>query len=325
MVEQIRENLYRIEVPLPGSALRVLNSYYLRGKDRDLLIDTGFRCRESYNALKEALDQLGSDPERRDVLLTHFHTDHSGMADLFVGKTGRVYIGRVDLNYYRCYLAGSSDQMQFERFVSDGFPPDLMAKTFTTNPARTMRLEKIGPEFSGLQDGDVLSVGDFQLKTILVPGHTPGNCMFWLEREKIMFTGDHVLFDITPNITAWPIIPNSLKSYLESLERAETYPVVLALPAHRHTGNYHERIRRIRQHHAERLEEVVRIIREHPGLTAYEITGRMRWRIHADSWEEFPLTQRYFAVGECLSHLDYLRAQGTIHSKRENGIYHYYE
>ena len=97
MIEEVCKNIYRIGVALPGNPLRELNSYFLRGDDRDLLIDTGFRrpvCRE---ALQAGLDELGSDPARRDVLCTHLHSDHSGMADLFAGPGRRIYMGRTDL------------------------------------------------------------------------------------------------------------------------------------------------------------------------------------------------------------------------------------
>ena len=50
MPEQIIPNLYRIPVPLPGNPLKELNAYLIRGTDRPLLIDTGFRqeaCRQA--------------------------------------------------------------------------------------------------------------------------------------------------------------------------------------------------------------------------------------------------------------------------------------
>ena len=47
MTECISEGLYRIPVPLPGNPLRELNSYLLRGRERSLLIDTGFRQEEA--------------------------------------------------------------------------------------------------------------------------------------------------------------------------------------------------------------------------------------------------------------------------------------
>ena len=38
----------------------------------------------------------------------------------------------------------------------------------------------------------------------------------------------------------------------------------------------------------------------------------MTWNIRCRSWEDFPLLQKYFAVGEALSHLDYLEVRGEV-------------
>ena len=67
--------------------------------------------------------------------------------------------------------------------------------------------------------------------------------------------------------------------------------------------------------------ETREIITRTPGLSAYEIAGRMKWKIRADSWDDFPLQQKWFAVGECLSHLDYLLARGKIRRTEEGGIF----
>ena len=130
-----------------------------------------------------------------------------------------------------------------------------------------------------------------------------------------MFTGDHVLFDITPNITSWTGMRDALGSYLENLERVREYPVRLALPGHRHTGDYRARVEAIQRHHAARLADALRIVEAAPGLTAYEIAGRMSWNIRARSWDEFPLVQKWFAVGECISHLDHLRRRHLVRSE----------
>ncbi|MFQ8841384.1 MAG: hypothetical protein ACLR8P_11160 [Clostridium fessum] len=37
---------------------------------------------------------------------------------------------------------------------------------------------------------------------------------------------------------------------------------------------------------------------------------RCAGRSGAASWEEFPPSQKWFAVGECMAHLDYLRLRG---------------
>lgn len=57
--------------------------------------------------------------------------------------------------------------------------------------------------------------------------------VLWEATHGILLLGDHVLFDITPNITAWPGYDNPLGGYLRSLERVRALPVKLPLPAHR--------------------------------------------------------------------------------------------
>ena len=106
MVEAVAKNIYRIGVLLPGNPLKELNSYFIRGEERDLLIDTGFRCEACQKALEDGLRELESDPEKRDVLATHVHSDHSGMADLFIGRGRKAYMGQIDLNYQKATLYG---------------------------------------------------------------------------------------------------------------------------------------------------------------------------------------------------------------------------
>ncbi len=43
MIEELYPGIFRIGVVLPGNPLRELNSYFIRGEESDLLIDTGFR------------------------------------------------------------------------------------------------------------------------------------------------------------------------------------------------------------------------------------------------------------------------------------------
>ena len=96
MPQEIIPNLYRIPVPLPGNPLKELNAYLLRGKDRALLVDTGFRQDPCRQALFSQLAELGLKPGDVDVLLTHLHSDHSGLAPEAAGERGTIYISAVD-------------------------------------------------------------------------------------------------------------------------------------------------------------------------------------------------------------------------------------
>ena len=323
MWEQITKEIFKIQVPLPNSPLRELNSYLIRGPERELLIDTGFQndvCRE---VLETALAEIGSDIERRDVILTHVHSDHSGLAEELAGRERKIFISAPDLWCVKAFKNGTLRPMQIDHYCEDGFPREQVEKLFSSGAEWIAISKRVDARFSPLKDGDEILVGDHMLKMILTPGHSPGNAMFWLEKEKIMFTGDHVLFDITPNIAAWGIMKDSLGEYLASLKKVRDYPVKLALPAHRESGDYRTRIDQLLIHHEARANETLQIVCDLPGLSAYEIASHMSWKIRAKSWEDFPLTQKWFAVGECLSHLDHLVLRGVLRRSQEDGFRRY--
>lgn len=325
MVEEIYKNIYRIGVALPGNPLKELNSYFIRGEDddHDILIDAGFRRTICQEALEEGLKQIGSETARRQMLVTHLHSDHSGMADLFVGPGQPVYMSETDLSYLSRLYTQELSGTRYNRFIEEGFSAELLEEMYKKNPAFTEGIPSLNG-FVPVKDKEEIRVGEYILQSILVPGHTPGNTMYYIKDKKIMFTGDHILFDISPNITYWPGVPDSLGSYLDSLNKALEYDVEIAFPGHRQTGDYKERIKALLIHHERRLANAMSIIEQYPGKNAYDITGLMKWKIHARNWEEFPVVQKWFAVGECLAHLDYLMNRGKVRRELSGSEYKYY-
>lgn len=76
----------------------------------------------------------------------------------------------------------------------------------------------------------MLEVGGYRLEVLRTPGHTPSHLCLWMAEQQVMFTGDHVLFDITPNITRWPNLENALGCYLRSLKQVREYDVKRPCP-----------------------------------------------------------------------------------------------
>ena len=318
-LEEIMEHIYRIPVPLPGNPLKELNAYLIKGRDRTLLIDTGFRQDECREALFSGLKELGLGPGDADILLTHLHSDHAGLAPEAAGERGTIYVSEVD----RPFLADMSVREEFrlqsdQRFLAEGFPPDLVKTRRDSNPAWALAPAD-GGHYEGLEDGQVIETGGYKLHCLLMPGHTPGQMCFWMEDRQVMVLGDHVLFDITPNITSWAAMPDALGTYLEKLKEIRAYDVKRPLPGHRKPGDMKGRIDQLLVHHARRLEEAYQAVANHPGAAAYELAGYMTWKIRASSWEEFPLAQKWFAVGECMSHLAHLMAEGRVRREVVDG------
>lgn len=324
--EEVCKNIYRIPVRLTGNPLKELNSYLIKDPGRSLLIDTGFRREECREDLLAGLEELGVYLEDIDIFLTHLHSDHSGLAAELIAPGGKVYIGKIDYEWLdNTEFIEAKRNHYLRSYRQGGTPAKTIDKMLVHNPAVTEAAVPGCENYVPMHSGEKLKVGGYELECIWTPGHTPGHMCLWNEENGIMFTGDHILFDITPNITQWPGVEDSLGDYLDSLEMMKWYPVRLALPGHRKTGDYSRRISQLQEHHQRRLDEALRVIKETPGMSTYEITGHLTWRIRARNWEEFPDTQKFFAVGECMAHLDYLQKRGQISSGMDKeGILRYF-
>ena len=84
------------------------------------------------------------------------------------------------------------------------------------------------------------------------------------------------------------------------------------MPGHRRLiDNPGARIEELKKHHAHRLDEVLTILKKGP-LSAFQMAAHMTWDINCESWDQFPVAQKWFALGEAISHLRYLEEDGKI-------------
>ena len=102
---------------------------------------------------------------------------------------------------------------------------------------------------------------------------------------------------------------------MTSLDKAYRLDVRLVLPGHRRIfRDSRKRIRELKEHHQTRIEEILSIL-DKSAMTAYQIASQMSWDLDCDSWDLFPVSQKWFATGEAIAHLKYLDEKGII--KRE--------
>lgn len=318
MAEEIQPNLWRLEIPLVGNPLKNINSYLITG-ERNLLIDTGFREEPCRKAMDRQLRELKVDLSRTDIFLTHLHSDHSGLSTELHRPGCRILISEPDGKSLITHGSDTYWRAKCDNAVREGFSPEEMRRLWGTNPAKEAAPE-IFSHYTYLHGGERLNYGGYRLHCLLTPGHTPGHLCLYDAERKLLFSGDHVLFRITPNICRWAELPDALGSYLDSLNKIRALPVRTVLTGHRReAGNFCTRVDELRAHHVCRIAETLRIVRECPGLNAYQIAGNMAWNIRCRSWEEFPLLQKYFAVSEALSHLDYLEVRGAVARIKREG------
>jgi hypothetical protein len=50
------------------------------------------------------------------------------------------------------------------------------------------------------------------------------------------------------------------------------------------------------------------------------VASQMTWDIDSESWDQFPVAQKWFATGEAISHLRYLEEEGKLVRKASGEI-----
>jgi len=308
VIEEIFANLYKIEIPLPKNPLKTLNSYVIKDSERNLIIDTGWNQDECMNAMQAGLRELGVDIKKTDFFITHLHSDHLGLVSTLATDTSTIYFNQPDANRFNSGIH-LNDFINFARL--NGFPENELQAALHSHPGFKYR-SNVYLAFHILKEDDTISIGDYLFKCVQTPGHTLGHMCLYEPNKKIFVAGDHILNDITPTIQLWSDDWDPLKEYLGSLDKVYQLDIELVLPGHRDVfRNCKERIQELKYHHQKRLDEIIFILEE-GSQNAFQVASQMSWDIIYDSWDLFPVTQKWFAIGEAISHLKYLKEKGVI-------------
>ncbi len=320
MLELVYPNIYCNKIPLPRNPLKTLNSYIVVSPDRNLIIDTGFNQPECEEALFSGLAELGLDLTKTDVLLTHLHSDHTGLASLLEQKGARIYAGAKESIAIRKMNGAKSWNWMGE--IATLFGLDEYNITVNDHPGyryRPLPLANCIP----LSEGDQLRYGDYTFSIVDIPGHTPGQIGLYEAKHQLFFCGDHILASITPNITFWDFEQDSLAQYFSSLRKVEAMQIDWLFTAHREIVRDHKtRINQLIGHHEKRLAEIMHILGDEK-KNASQVAALMHWEIRAKNWQEFPKAQKWFATGEAAAHLEYLFNTGQIQRTTTAGTMYY--
>lgn len=316
MVEEVLPGVFRMAVPLPRSPLKATNSYLILDSERSLVVDTAFNrpeCRDAFIAL---LEEAGESPDNVDYFVTHLHADHMGLAASLARNGAVVYFNEPDLP-----LARPDDaywDWMGSIYKQHGLPLSDSREAMSRHPGRIYGPEGDFP-YTIVHDGDVIKRGPYTLRCVETVGHTPGHMCLLFQEANVLLCGDHILGDITPNITMWTGMTNPLGRYLDSLDMVADMHVTRALTGHRSLiDDCAGRIAELKEHHRLRLEEVVAALRDGE-QDAATVTPRISWDLRYDHWDDVHPVQKLFATGEAIAHLQYLEARGTAVSSERDG------
>ena len=317
-VEQLREDLWSIPVPMPDNPLRYVTCYVFALAGGGLgMVDTGWDSDDAWDSLRAGFTAIGGDlADVRGVLVTHMHGDHHGLSARVREASG----AWVAMHPADAEIVRRSREADLEVFIRDQIASmvalgadQASATSDAPTPERLAGLRRQAVPDRLLEDGDVADFPGWSLRAVHTPGHTPGHLCFAEERTGLFLAGDHVLPRISPNIstTGRDDGADPLRDYLASLARvgALEEPVEV-LPAHewRFRG-LGLRTRELTSHHEHRLTELLDAIRAHPHSTPWDLAGYLTW---SRPWEQYANAMRMFAVTETVAHLRLLASRGLV-------------
>jgi glyoxylase-like metal-dependent hydrolase (beta-lactamase superfamily II) len=319
--------LWSVPVPIPGNPLGYTLVYALDSPAGPVLVDAGWQHAASWEALSGGLATLGLDVAGvYGVIVTHHHPDHSGLAGRVREASGAwIAMHPADIALIRRFHKIHGESLREWEAAS---LRRAGASEAEVGQAQSWDRQHIDPPAipdRELADGDLADLPGRDLRVIHTPGHSPGHVCLYLEDSGRLFTGDHVLPKITPNIGLYALDDqdaNPLADFLQSLTRTAKVGAREALPAHEFGfTDVDARIAAIEAHHEERLGEVMTILADAAGrraaapgggaaggfVTLWEVTSRLRWNV---AWADMNPMLRRMASGEAAAHLRLLESRG---------------
>jgi len=311
-MEEISRNLFMITVPMPFR-LKHVHIFVLIQDDGITLFDTGLNTPETVSILEESLRTVHK--KLRDIhriFITHHHIDHCGMAGRIKAISGaEIHVSEIG----REVLSVRTDEAELVRLVRDfcllhGLPEsttDFVINLF-------LAFKTAGSPFEGdrfFQADSRQVAGETEFQAIATPGHTRDHISYYFPKEGLLLSGDHVLPEITPNLSPDLFCPDfrPLRSFLDSLTRIETLPVGKVYPAHGDPfPNLADRIKEIKAHHEVRKGLALGSVTRGP-RTTFEVSRD----IFGDDLPEF---DRFLALNETYVHLVELVHEGATKEER---------
>ncbi len=308
------ENIHAVAIPLPGFPDLITSNVYVLGKGPLTLIDTGPKFPGSLEFIEKeikAVDLDIKDVER--IILTHGHIDHFGLAANII---------KLSRHPVECFIhAGdkwrlSSDNFQEDTWSADGkdlmdmagLPQEEMEKLRRRFSFFSELCDPLN-EVSTMLDGDDFIGDGYHLRVIHTPGHSPGSICLYEPRNKVLFSGDHIIKHITPN----PLMeikrehlqdPNyqSLREYMLSLDKVACLDVRFVFTGHgEYVGDLQTIISSYVKHHRQRMDLVW-------GALKKEV--RPLYNLIDDVFPYVPENDVFLAISEIIVHLEILINEG---------------
>lgn len=319
-MREVVPGIFWLRMPLPF-ALDHINLWLLADDDGWTIVDCGFgndATRDLWQAIFDA--HLGGKPVTR-IVVTHFHPDHFGLAAWLAERwNADVHMTEPEFATARAWFdAGPLHRREAHAALFRLHGLELPEPTAQRQNLFKRGVPALPSSIIPLRDASRLRIKGREWRVITGYGHSPEHAALYCEAAGVLIAGDMVLPRISTNVSVQPYLPEGdpLGRFLDSLDRYEQLDATtLVLPSHGLPFyGLHERIAALKSHHVARLEELVAACHA-PRMAAQLMPVMFKRPLDAQ--------QTIFAMGETLSHINYLHQRGELaRSHDADGIYRY--
>ena len=202
------------------------NIWHVRGRERDLIIDSGL----GMASLRDAARRLFERPLA--AFATHSHYDHVGGLHEFDHRIAHPLEAEAlaDPSGFASLRGDALDDTLVASIRAAGYAvPDSLidalphdgydVDAYRVRPAPATRL---------VEEGDIVEVGSRRFEVLHLPGHSPGSIGLWEKENGVLFSGDAVYDGPLLDGLAGSDIP----AYIKSMERLLDLPVTVVHAGH---------------------------------------------------------------------------------------------
>jgi glyoxylase-like metal-dependent hydrolase (beta-lactamase superfamily II) len=203
------------------------NIWFVRGRDRGLLVDTGLGVASLHDAARDLFEQPTL------ALATHYHFDHTGSLHEFkerlAHKAGVPYLS-TEGEIWGALRRSDFAPRTLELFLEAGYelPEELLEALPAPDYDPGTYAVRRCPPTRVLDDGDVVDLGDRVFEVLHLPGHSPDSIGLWDAATGTLFSGDAV-YD-------GPLLDGNSDSdvdaYVATMERLRELPVAVVHGGH---------------------------------------------------------------------------------------------
>ena len=322
-IKEVAPGVHWVRMPLPMAALEHINLWVLDDGDDFVMVDTGFAAEDTRENWNIIFDGPLAGRRANRLICTHFHNDHASTAGWLIQRMGcSLHMTQPEFltgitSYGDQALSRREDAM--ELLLHNGLDPRIAAGTLDFKARYGAEVKDFPRSFQRIQGGQEIAIGGRQWKVILGYGHSPEHAALYCADLGVLIAGDMVLPRITTNVSVQAVEPdaNPLRWFMDSLAVHATLPAdTLVLPSHGLPFHgLRERVRYLRNHHKQRLEELVQACAT-PKSAADVLPLLFRRKLDE--------RETRIAMGEALAHMHELYYDGRLRRYRdEQGVWRY--